>query len=246
MINPDHMPGFRRRIRITPAPGHVLSEVEDDYHHMSVSINHDYEIANTVKAVLVRAPWTTCPGAVDKCEQTFTGVALRAFSERKDKTFNCTHLFDLALLAATHAFANALLVYDVFVSDPIEGVRRATIYHDGVALLSWSDANYRIIEPTVLAGTKLNDMRAWIDSLEPAQQEAARILRWVSMIAHGRTIPMEKQSDASRMPPSCYTFQPERAAVAQRIGKILDFSDGTVQPLDHYMERVRCDAAESA
>lgn len=244
--HPQSGPGFRRRIRITPAPGHVLSEVEDDYHHMSVSIHHDNAVAHTVNAVLTRAPWSTCPGAVDKCEQTFTGVALRAFSERKDKAFNCTHLFDLAQLAAAHAFDAAPLVYDVFVSDPIEGRRRAEIFRDGEFVLGWSDANYRIVEPAELAGTKLNDMRSWIDSLDPAQQEVARLLRWVSMIAHGRTIPMEKQSDATRMPPSCYTFQPEQAAIAKRVGKAMDFSDGTVQPLDPDMEKDRCDAVESA
>lgn len=239
-------PGFRRRIRITPAPGHVLSEVEDDYHHMSVSIHHDNAVAHTVNAVLTRAPWSTCPGAVDKCEQTFTGLALQAFSVCRDKASNCTHLFDLAQLAAAHAFDSAPLVYDVFVSDPIEDRRRAEIFRNGTFVFGWFDAKYRIVEPVELAGMKLHDMRSWIDSLEPAQQEAARVLRWVSLIAHGRIIPMSKQSDASRMPPSCYTFQPERAAVAMRIGKILDFSDGTTQPLDHNMEEDRCDAMESA
>jgi hypothetical protein len=228
----QHGPGFTRRIRITPAPGYVLSEVEDDYHHMSVAIHHDKEIAHTVNAVLTRAPWSTCPGAVGKCEQTFTGVALNAFSQRKDKSFNCTHLFDLALLAAAHAFDDIPLVYDVFVSDPIDGKRRAGIFRNGEFVLGWSDTNYKIVEPLELAGTKLNDMRSWIDALDPAQQEAARVLRWVSMIAHGRIIPMSKQSDASRMPPSCYTFQPERAAIATRIGRIMDFSDGSAQPLD--------------
>ncbi len=220
--------------------------MEDDYHCMSVTLVHDNVTANVVKADLERAPWTTCPGAVEKCEATFTGVALDAFAELKSKSTNCTHLFDLALLAAAHAFDDTPLVYDVYVSDPVEDVRHAIIYRNGESVLGWSDAKYRIIEPAELAGTKLNDMRSWMDTLDPAQQEAARILRWVSMIAHGRTIPMDKQSDASRMPPSCFTFQPERAAEAQRIGKILDFSHGTVQPLDHYIERNHCDAAESA
>jgi hypothetical protein len=241
----DHAPGFRRRIRISPVPGCVLSEVEDDYHCMNVSIHHDNVVAHTVKAVLTRAPWSTCPGAVDKCEQTFQGVALQDFPARGEKASNCTHLFDLALLAAAHALDDAPLVYDVFVSDPIDSRRCAEIFRNGELVLGWSDANYRIIEPAELAGMKLNDMRAWMDSLDPAQQEAARILRWVSMIAHGRTIPMDRQSDASRMPPSCYTFQPERAAVATRIGKIMDFSDGTVQPLDDGEIKHR-DAAGSA
>jgi hypothetical protein len=246
MAYSDHPAGFRRRFRITPAVGHVLSEVEDDYHCMSVSIRHDDEIAHSVKAVLTRAPWSTCPGAVDRCEQTFTGVALHAFPASREKALNCTHLFDLALLAAAHAFDESPLVYDVFVSDPLEGKRRAEIFRNGEFVLGWFDAKYKIVEPAELAGTSLHDMRAWIDSLDGAEQEAARVLRWVSLIAHGRIIPMEKQSDASRMPASCYTFQPERAAVARRVGEIRDFSNGTVQPLDQYEKSERCDAAGSA
>lgn len=227
----QHAPGFRRRFRITPTPGNVRSEVEDDFHHMSVSIEHDGVVARAVTASLLRAPWSTCPGAVDKCEATFTGVELRDFPARRDKAYNCTHLYDLALLAAAHAHDDAVQVYDVYVSDPIDGKRHAQLWHDDKRVLEWCDRDYHIVAPAALAGMKLNDLRAWIDTLEPLSQEAARILQWASLIAHGRIIPMEKQSDASRMPPSCYTFQPDQASRAQRIGRARDFSDGSVQPL---------------
>jgi hypothetical protein len=53
------------------------------------------------------------------------------------------------------------------------------------------------------------------------------------MIANGRTIPLERQSDASRMPVgNCYTFQPQVRAAARRIGEIRDFSRGPSQPLE--------------
>ena len=139
MVNPDQIPGFSRRLRITPAPGHVLSEVEDDYHHMSVSIHHDNEIANIVEAVLVRAPWTTCPGAVDKCEQTFTGVALRAFVAASEGNFPNVFYFgggddfrasQFREFAGDRVFyANAeyrfplLSSFGLFGALPLEGVR---------------------------------------------------------------------------------------------------------------------------
>jgi hypothetical protein len=48
-------------------------------------------------------------------------------------------------------------------------------------------------------------------------------------------IPLEKQSDASRMPPGCYTFQPHRAAQAKRVGAIREFSsEGAAQLLGEY------------
>lgn len=237
MISPEHAPGFRRRFRITPIPGHVVGEVEDDYHRMTVSIEHDNVVANSVKADLIRAPWTTCPGAVEKCEHTFTGIALNDFSGRRAaKASNCTHLYDLALLAAAHALDAVPLVYDIAVSDPVDGRRCAQIKRNGERVLAWSDSNFRIVEPASLAGMPINDTRPWLDSLAPDQREPARLLSWGSVIAHGRTIPMEQQSDASRMPPSCYTFQPERAVRARRIGEIRDFSDGTALPLDDLEE----------
>ncbi len=232
-------PGFTRRIRISPAPGRVRAAVEDDFHRMSVTLLHDNVTVISVKAELIRAPWNTCPGAVAKCEDTFTGVALAAFVAQKVKASNCTHLYDLALLAAAHALDAVPLIYDAFVSDPVEGVRRARLYRNGEPVLGWSDANYRVIEPAELAGMKLNEMRAWIETLAPVQQEAARILNWVSLIAHGRIIPMDRQSDASRMPPSYYTFQPEQARSAVRIGGTRDFSGGTEPPLANDTQDLR-------
>lgn len=229
----DRLPGFRRRFRITPAPGVVRTEVEDDYHRMRVTVRHDGSVATAIEPELIRAPWTTCPGAVEQVTKTFTGVALDGFAERvEEKTHNCTHLYDLALLAGAHAHDRDPLTYDILVSDPVDGVARAELRLNGTPVLAWSYAGFKIVEPAYLAGTSLEKMRTWIDTLDPATQEAARILRWGSFLAHGRVLPMEKQSDARRMPPNCYTFQPQRAVLAKRVGVIRDFSKGGAQPLD--------------
>jgi len=238
MDRPSEVPGFRRRFRVTPRPGRVVSEVEDDYHRMRVGIEHDGVVAISVAAELLRAPWTTCPGAAAKCEETFTGVALQGFPARREKAANCTHLYDLALLAAAHALDGATLVYDIAVSDPVDGRREAQIERNGEVVLAWSDAESRILAPAELAGLSIFDLRPWIASQPEERQEAARLLSWGSVIAHGRTIPMDRQSDASRMPPSCYTFQPERAVQAKRVGEVKDFSAGGEQPLDE-LEQVR-------
>lgn len=227
----DTLPGFRRRFRITPADGRVQSEVEDDFHCMSVIVRHDGVIATAVEPEMRRVPWTTCPGAVGQLQRTFTGVALREFASRGEKQANCTHLHDLAILAAAHAFDREPLVYDLLVSDPVDGVRRAEIRGNGATLLAWSERRFEIVAPAELVGVTLDRMRTWIDSLDPNLQEAARLLRWGNMIANGRLIPLEQQSDATRMPPNCYTFQPDRAVVARRVGLIRDFSHGAAQPL---------------
>lgn len=228
----DNMPGFRRRFRITPMPGAVCSEVEDDFHCMSVTVRHRDGVTTSIEPVLSRAPWTTCPGAVDRLKQTFSGVPLEKYAERGEKRENCTHLHDLATLAAAHAFDGEQIVYDILVSDPVDGLRNAELRRNGRTEVRWTLADGRIVDPPELVGLTLDQLSRWIASLEPQQQEAARLLRWGTMIANGRTIPLERQSDAGRMPTgNCYTFQAERKVRAQRIVAIRDFSRGAAQPL---------------
>jgi hypothetical protein len=227
----DNRPRFWRRFVVTPALGHVVSEVEDDFHCMRVTIHHDGRVATAVKGEMIRAPWTTCPGAPVQLEKTFTGVALDDYAARGEKQANCTHLHDLATIAAAHAHDKAPLVYDILVGDPVEGRREAELRRNGEALLHWTLEGITVIAPEEIAGLDLLKLGGWIATLDPTMQEAARVLRWGSLIANGRTIPLAQQSDATRMPPNCYTFQPEMARKARRVGVIRDFSKGTAQPL---------------
>jgi hypothetical protein len=97
------------------------------------------------------------------------------------------------------------------------------------------EGGFTMLEPEVIAGQNLMKLRDWIVSLPPAEKEAAKLLQWGAMVAHGRARPLDQQSDASKMPPSCYTFQPEKAAVAERVGLIIDFSlDDAREPLAHF------------
>lgn len=230
----DQLPGFRRRFRVIPAEGRVQAEVEDDFHRMSVIVHHDGATATAIEPDMRRAPWTTCPGAIDKLKQTFAGVALKDFPIRGEKKINCTHLYDLAILAAEHAFDQAPTIYDILVSDPVDGRRRAELRKNGVALLAWTEEKFRLVEPPEVAGLTLDKLRTWIETLDPSKQRAAKLLQWGNMIANGRGIPLEQQSDATKMPPNCYSFQPERAVSATRVGVIRDFSGGDAEPLaDH-------------
>ena len=229
----DQLPGFRRRFRITPEARSVRGAVEDDYHRMAVTIHHDGKTATAIEASMERAPWTICPGAIGTLQATFTGVALAAFAARGEKRENCTHLHDLAVLAAAHAKDPSPLVYDILVSDPIDGRRRVELRRDGTAVLNWVDSRYVIVEPKELAGVRLDKMRPWIESLDAPGQEAARLLQWGAILAHGRNRPLEDQSDARSIGADrCYTFQSRRVASAKRIGVIRDFSTGTIQPLE--------------
>jgi len=224
--------GFRRRFRVCPQPNCVIASVEDDIHCMQVRIEHDGTHAIEVTAEQKRAPWTTCPGAIKKLIDTFDGVELAAFARRREKHQNCTHLYDLALLAAAHAHDTQVLEYDIYVTDPSNGVRKAEIWKDGEQLLAWSVKGTEVVEPEEIAGKGLFELSEWIGSLNPEEREVAKILRWANLVANGRIIPFEEQADATKMPPNCYTFQPQRAKEALRVGETRDFSHGLAEPLD--------------
>lgn len=228
------LPGYRRSIRIEPREGAALAMLEDDMHCMAVTLRHEGGVVTAVEPVMERAPWTTCPGAREQLVQTFTGQPLSEVTARREKRANCTHLHDLAVLAAAHALDGRPTLYDVLVSDPAEGERLLELHRDGIRLLQWREHGGLLTEP---AGVPLMALRDWIAALPAEEQEPARVLQWAGLVAHGRTIPLDQQSRAADLPPSCYTFQPERAAVAERIGTLREFSTGTERPLDGFGDR---------
>jgi hypothetical protein len=227
----DDLPGYRRRIRIEPAEGAVLAMLEDDIHCMAVILRHDGTRVISVEPETQRMPWNTCPGAAAKLAETFTGQPLAEVTARREKRANCTHLHDLAVLAAAHAADAAGLTYDILVCDPTNSERVLELRRDGRTLLVWRERDGLLVEPASAAGLGLMGLRDWIGALPAGEQEAARLLQWAGLVAHARTLPIAEQSIAASMPPSCYTFQPERAVTAVRIGRMLDFSDGSRVPL---------------
>lgn len=234
----EKMPGFRRRIRVETVEGKVLAMLEDDIHCMAVLLRHDGDHVIAVEPVTERMPWDTCPGAADKLVETFAGLPLAEVNARREKKANCTHLHDLAVLAAAHALDPEGVAYEIFASDPIDGQRILEIRRDGKTVYRWTEMNGQLIDPPSIAGQTLLSLRDWIGTLEGPGQEAARLLQWGALVAHGRTMPIEEQSRAADLPPNCYTFQPERAVHAHRVGQRFDFSDGSRVPLEGFDDRM--------
>ncbi len=224
------VPAFYRHVRITPGERAVSAWVEDDFHHMGVTLHHDGASIRQVDSEIVRAPWSTCPGAMEQLAATFTDAALDEAATLGVKTLNCTHLYDMAVIAAAHFCDTAPTLFAISVSDAVDGSREAKISRDDVPLLRFVERDGCLVEPDTVVGKTLFQLGNWIAALDEAGREAARLLRWAAIIAHGRSIPLERQSDATRMPPNCFTFQEGRKERAIRIGRIVDFSDG-LQPL---------------
>lgn len=227
-------PGYRRKLRVEAGRGVVVAQMEDDYHCMSVTLEHDERRVTAVIPDINRAPWTTCPGAPAKLVETFSGQLLTDVTARRDKQQNCTHLHDLAVLAAAHAGTVGRITYGVYASDPVDGERILEIQRDGKTAMRWVEQNGVLVSPEAIAGLTLMTLRDWIASLPENEREPARLLQWAAIVAHGRTLPWERMHLTDNMPPSCYTFQPERIASAFRVGTIIDFSGTGAIPLDSY------------
>ena len=227
------MPGFRRRVLIEPNAGVVTAALEDDWHRMAVSLQHQDSRITGITSRMDRAPWTTCPGATEQLALTFTGACLAAIARRGERTSNCTHLYDLALLAARHAGDTIATTYDIEVADPQDGQRTATLRQDRVLVFEWVLSNDRLLTPSALAGRRLTEMGDWISSLQADQQESARLLRWATMMSFGRQMVIPDHSSGERFAfGACFTLQPNRAGNATRLphGQI-DFSQNGRIPL---------------
>ena len=225
-------PGYRRRIVVDPGPGEVTARLEDDFHHMRVTLRHDGQKVLRIVPEMLRWPWTTCPEAEGRLIATFADLPLAEVTSRQDKKRNCTHLHDLAVLAAAHAADRTGLTYDIEADDPVDGRIEQRLWRNGELLFVWQERDGRFVAPAEISGQTLFTLRDWIAGLPEPQREAARLMQWASIVAHGRTIPAEQQREASQMPPNCHTFQPEQTGRAQRTYARRDFSLGNAKPLE--------------
>jgi hypothetical protein len=220
----DELPGFRRRFAVTPSPEEVTAELEDDVHRMSVTLQHDGARVTHVEAGMDRHPWDLCPGAVAKVIADFAGRPLRPSARTIDKKANCTHLFDLAELALRHAIDTVPTLYEMLVSDPVDGIVVAVLRRDGQDRLCWRLRDDQMLEPHPARGLTLIGLRPWIDTLPEEQKFEARMLQWASLVAHSRLIPWDVQTTLRTLPGSCFASQPGRHEKCQRIGERIDFS----------------------
>ena len=234
------VPGvYRRRIHLrAEAGGRLTGELEDDFHHFRVELDHDGEMITHVAGFGVRAPWTTCLDAGDPLRMLLgtrvrTGpAALRGLDARQ----NCTHMFDLAGLLVAHGGRGGLgdRVYDIAIddADPATGERVARLWRDGDALLEWRLRDREILSPGEWRDAPLwSGFIAWAsESLEDDLAEAAVALRRTLTISMGRLDDLDRMETAAGlrhlMEGICHTMQPAHVDVAVRHkGSARDFTD---------------------
>jgi hypothetical protein len=230
---------YRRRIRLrADATGVVVSELADDFHHFVVTLRHDGARVTDVSCESRRWPWTTCPDAAQSL-RALAGMPLsRRFTAAgrfTDPKQSCTHQFDAACFAITHAaWRREERVYDLEVPrrEPATGATRVRLWIDGQLALWWSLTWDGIVDPEPpydQAPWRGGFMR-WADATLPEREaEAAIALRRVADIGMGRGMDLDGVPVASDLPPVmsgiCYTMQPGMVEVALRNrGSIRDFA----------------------
>jgi len=240
----DHYqrPGiYRRRIRISTAPGRARADLEDDPHRHTVIVEHDGDVVTAVQGLAPRTPWTLCRGAVNML-QRLVGMALspdpQAVYRHSNGRAQCTHLFDLAGLAVAHAArGTAQPQYDVELPCfDTATPRQARLWVDGQERLVWTLQRTAILAPAPFAGHDLRHLMHWAKSrfIDRDLLEAVMVLRRAAFISGNRFYDMDRFSDAAdtgHVSGACFVFQHGVAerAVRER-GSTLDFS-ATAQPL---------------
>jgi hypothetical protein len=234
---------YRRRLVVTTVePGVVVSALEDDFHNFVVTLRHDGAHVLNAEAESRRFPWSTCPGAAEPL-RALAGMPLSrrftaagAWTPPKD---NCTHQFDTACAAITHAaWGRDRRQYDVEVTrrDWETGESRVRLWVDGQHRLTWHLDWNGIVDPSPpldAAPWKGGFMR-WADEhLDEETAESTIVLRRAADIGMGRGMDLDAYPVASALPSAdgnmaaiCHTMQPGTVEVAIRQrGTIRDFAN---------------------
>lgn len=230
-------PGLRRHVRFDVTQDRVTGELADDYHHFTVTLEHDGDVVRHVEARPIRTPWDICSASSQHLAQRLIGTPLREAAGFDVQSSHCTHQFDLAIATAAHAFeAVGAHRYRIFVSDPDPDTsrRRALLFREEQPLLDWRMDGTIIQSPQALCGRNLKDLRGWIDVFPASVQEPAKLLRRAFYISEGRQVVHSPALFAERtalLTGACYVYQPERIVHARRNDDtVRDFSDGAVTP----------------
>ena len=238
--NPDYGKGiFRRRLQWQTLPGCVEVALEDSNHGFRLRLSHDGQRITQVTAEPVRFPFTTCPEAVANV-QALVGLELADVAAQRTalpQPGNCTHLIDMALLAAAHAQeqeSGQQRLYDIAVTDEQEGLTHARILCDGQLVHDWFIRTHLIESPDELAGRSvMRGFYAWVtEELDGLPREAAQALQRGYFVAQSRrwnTRPIEEHPASTDGIPvgACYSYNTGAVERAFRIqGSVRDCTAG--------------------
>jgi len=228
---------YRRRILMRGLPGCVIAELEDCFHGFRVTIDHNGSTVSNIIGEALRTPMNTCEGALTPIK-ALIGTALdtpnTAFSSIANPRSNCTHLYDLTVMAIGHACRGEIdWQYDIIINDEKDGIIDASVLRNEELVHHWLVSDGSIQTPKEIAGKPaLKGFSKWAnDTYEGDDFEAAQALhkgyfvaialRWDMSAMEGR-----KVTDYSPRLGICHTYSQKVVGSAYRNrGAIRDFSN---------------------
>ncbi|MCY4427582.1 MAG: DUF2889 domain-containing protein [Halieaceae bacterium] len=237
--NPNYGEGcYRRRIGLKAGPGHVVGELEDDCHGFRLRLEHDGAKVTGITGETPRIPMNTCSGALRPLRELI-GLPLNMPAPEivgsVDPRSNCTHLYDLALLAMAHVgWDKPSRIYDVVVDDQPGGGRpaRAEVFLDGESMVRWEVCWTSIVTPAELRGKPImQGFSAWANQhFHGLEKEAAFVLSKGIFVGMSRRYDMSKIGGMpalyqASMMGVCYSYSEGVVERAVRLsGSVRDFS----------------------
>ncbi|WP_321884661.1 hypothetical protein [Paraburkholderia bannensis] len=225
----------------SPEPGRVSLAMEDPVHAFRIDFAHRDDVVTAIQGVWMRQPLSSCALAPEALAEAMVGCRLSDnvfdVARQTDAATQCTHLYDMFCLAATHAHARrADCRYDVTVPDALDGPRQATLARNGETLLTFAiDDNDTIVEPAACRGIGvLKGFMAWVRANVPAHQhEHYFIMQRALFVARSQRIDIESligEAAKASGPAAgtCFGSQPHRYETARRIGVVKRFDRDTI------------------
>jgi hypothetical protein len=218
----------------------VIVELEDVQHGFRLQLDHDGRSICAIEGQPLRIPYTTCPQAAIQLTQLI-GAALNADAVRSQSAprDNCTHLYDMMLLAIEHTQRNEQQwQYDVVVPNEFGDYPWVEVYANQHLVHRWQIKRGEhfgdgIYFPEDLRGKPLfKGFYAWAKGHFNAEQlEAALVLQKGFLISPARNIdydysPGRLAGVDSSNTGTCYTYDPVRVDNAVLMeGTIRDFTN---------------------
>ena len=228
---------FRRKIMADATGDTVYAGVEDDFHHYEIVVTHDGTVVTSANANSIRTPFVTCAKAGDQLG-LLTGhpISTRP-SGLPDPHHQCTHMFELAVIALGQAVRGGRREYEVAVPHrKFGGPGSATLHRDGELIFNWVLEGDLVTAPPEFDGKNVRGLARWAESAcDDETLEAIRVLRRGIHVSSGRSATEHlyaNAADLKQVRGACYVFQPVRVEKGLRgPDNLRDFSADPSAPL---------------
>lgn len=228
--------GFRRRIRLFPAPGRIVAGLEDNLHRFAMELSHNGRDVADVRMRTERYPWTTCADAAAFLREQIVGKRLDELAGLNCFE-HCTHLFELAVLCAAHSHDTAPTQFDLHVEEWAGDRTRVLLQINGRRVLDLRVKGQVVDTPGDWFGRDLLQFSHWRKDLDAASAEAAMLVGRAIYVSLGRkSAIVERASDRGpRVLGVCFSYQPQRVQEAMRMAHSRrEFSDSSDQLLENF------------